>query len=81
MLGKLRANTSQLGARRKGCIGQLSLRGCFKTSAVELQECGATSESDKSGREPVFRWRNEPSPLLTAEVCFMSMLLLSSSCV
>ena len=54
---------------------QLSFRGCFKTSAIELkelQECGATSKSDKNGREPVFCCRNEPSSLLTPEVCFIS---------
>lgn len=63
---------------------QLSLRGCFETSAVELKElreCGPTSKSDKNGREPVFCCRNEPSSPLIAEVCFLSMLLLSASCV
>lgn len=63
---------------------QLLFRGCFKTSAIELkdlQECGATSESDKNRWEPVFCCRNGPSALLTPEVCFISRLLLSTSCV
>jgi len=50
-------------------------------SSEELQEPGATSKSDKNGREPVFCCRNELSSILTPEVCLISMLLLNTGCV